>query len=95
VRIAYTPRALRDIDDALDYITADSVRAAQRLLAHLGDVIQRLGAGELNGPEVRLRGGRLAYRWSVPPYRLYYRRTRRGLIVLRVYHQARRSIEEN
>jgi plasmid stabilization system protein ParE len=94
VRIAYTLGALRDIDEALDYVTGDSVRAAQRLLAHLGVVIQRLAAGELNGPEVRPRGGGVTYRWSMPPYRLYYRRTRRGLTILRVYHQARRPIEE-
>jgi plasmid stabilization system protein ParE len=43
VRIVYTPRALRDIDEALDYITADSVRAAKRLLVHLEDMIEPPG----------------------------------------------------
>jgi plasmid stabilization system protein ParE len=79
----------------LDYVAADSPPAAKRLLAHLDDIIERLAAGELSGPQVRLRGRGLAHRWSLPPYRLYYRRTRSALILLRFYHQARRSIEEH
>lgn len=94
MRIVYSPRALRDIDEALDYITADSPRAAKRFLVHLENLIERLAAGELSGPPVRLRGGGRARRWPLRPYRIYYRRTRNTFILLRVYHQARRSIEE-
>jgi len=57
VRIVYSPRALRDIDEAVDYVAADNPLAARRLLDHLDDVIDRLAAGELSGPQVRLRSG--------------------------------------
>ena len=95
MRIVYSPRALRDIDQAVDYVAADNPPAARRLLDHLDNVIDRLAAGELSGPQVRLRSGGRPHRWSLPPYRIYYRRTRTTFTLLRVHHQARRSIEEH
>jgi plasmid stabilization system protein ParE len=94
VTIVIAPRALKDISEAYDYTAADSPRAAERLLERLNEIVQRLAAGELSGPQVRLRRGGLVYRWSLAPYRLYYRRTRRRLVLLRVYHQARQPIEQ-
>ena len=94
MRLGYSPRALRDIDEAVEYVAADNPQAAQRLLDRLDDFIDRLAAGELSGPQVRLRSGGRPHRWSLPPYRIYYRHTRSTFTLLRVHHQARRSIEE-
>ena len=94
MNVVISPRALRDIAEAYDYIAADSPAAADRLLDRLDEMVPRLAAGELSGPRVRLRSGGLANSWSLPPFRLYYRRSRSRLVLLRVYHQARRPIEQ-
>jgi plasmid stabilization system protein ParE len=91
--ITIAPQALKEIAEAHSFIATDNRAAAARLLERLNQVIRQLAGGELSGPRVRLRRGGIVRRWSVPPYRIYYRRTRDQLRVLRVYHQARRSIE--
>jgi plasmid stabilization system protein ParE len=93
VRIVISSRARRDVHQAGEYIAADNPRAAERFTARLAQIVRQLATGELSGPEVGLRGRGRAQRWSLPPYRIYYRRTRNVLLVLRVYHQARHSIE--
>jgi plasmid stabilization system protein ParE len=91
--IVVTRAARRDLIEAYDFIAAHSPDAAGRVLDRLFSVIRRIDAGELKGPEVRLEDGRRARRWSVPPFRIYYRRSTRRTVVVRVYHQARRPIE--
>jgi plasmid stabilization system protein ParE len=91
--IVIAPRARQDIDDAYEYIARDSPDPADRWLGRIDQAVQLLAAGELKGPPVRLLGGGQAQRWSIPPFRLYYRRTHDQLVVLRIYHQARRPIE--
>lgn len=63
------------------------------MLDRLYTAFHRLATGELQGPMVRLRNGRRAQRWSVPPYIVYYQRTQGQTLILRVYHGARRPIE--
>jgi plasmid stabilization system protein ParE len=92
--IVISPRARRDAEDAYDYIAHDNPSAGDRWLGQIGRTIRLLETGDLKGPTVRLRGGGQAQRWSVPPFRLYYRRTRNRLVILRIYHQARRPIEQ-
>ena len=87
------PAARRDLDEIYEFIAADSATAAERVIRLLLSVIQKLADGEIKGPAVRLKDGREVRRWSVPPYRVYYRRTPRRKVMARVYHQARRSIE--
>ena len=56
-------------------------------------VIDRLAAGEFEGPECELRRTREHVRsWPARPYRIYYRRDGDKLVVLRIYHSARRPI---
>jgi plasmid stabilization system protein ParE len=86
-------QAQADFAEILGFVAQDNLRAAAAELARIDSVIQRLVTGELQGPEVRLLDGRQAQAWPVPPYRIYYRRTRNRTIILRVYHQARRPIE--
>ena len=75
------------------YISRDSVDAADRMFDRLYTAFHRLANGELQGPMVRLRDGRTAQRWPVSPYRIYYRRAVGQILILRVYHGARRPIE--
>lgn len=55
-------------------------------------VVEQLAAGDFEGPEQRLRSGRLVRSWPVPPLRVYYQRRADELVVLRVYHHARRPL---
>jgi len=93
MNVVVTPRARRDLDEAYAYVARDSLHAAERELGRLLEAFRRLADGELSGPEVRLKSGRRAHSWPVPPYRIYYRRTRRTMTVYRVHHQARQPIE--
>ena len=69
-------------------VTAD--RTIERLLAR-GDLLATFPA---SGKQVRLGDGRRVYRWSARPYWIYYQATDNQLIVLRIYHQARWSLEQ-
>jgi len=49
-------------------------------------------AKEFDGPVPRLRSGALVRSWAVAPFRIYYQRQPDELLIVRVYHQARRPI---
>jgi toxin ParE1/3/4 len=89
-----SPQARRDLEQAHAWIARDNPRAADRTLDRLFEAMERLEAGELTGPRVRIVGSVLARRWSVPPYRIYYRERGDEIEILRVHHQARHPIEE-
>ena len=91
--IVFSPDARRDLDAAIEYLESENPQAARRLIARLDYLLGRLADGSLHGPSVRVRRVGRAQRWPVPPFQLYYRRTNDHLIVLRVYHGARRPIE--
>jgi toxin ParE1/3/4 len=93
MRIIFTGPARRDLDEAYDFIALDNPQAAERLLNRVNATVQQLADGDLTGPQVRLKSSQRARRWSVPPYRIYYRRSRWQTVIVRVYHQSRRSIE--
>jgi plasmid stabilization system protein ParE len=86
--------AQRDLAEIYDFVAAESPARAERLVARLVDVIRQVANGELKGPEVRLGDGRRVRRWSAPPYRIYYRRSPRRTVIVRIYHQARRPLEQ-
>jgi plasmid stabilization system protein ParE len=57
------------------------------------EAIDRLASNEFEGPESELRVTHERVRsWPVRPYRIYYRREADTLVVLRIYHAARRPI---
>lgn len=93
MQLVFARDARADLAEILHYIAQDSPRSAAVMLARIDGVIQRLAAGELHGPEVRLLDGRRLQTWSVSPYRISYRRTARRTVIVRVYHQSRRPIE--
>ncbi|MEK7408997.1 MAG: type II toxin-antitoxin system RelE/ParE family toxin [Acidobacteriota bacterium] len=92
--IILSPLAREDLSQAYDWIAQDSVARAEGLLARIFDVLGLLASGALMGREVRLQDGRRMRTWPAPPYRIYYVEGIETLRVLRVYHQARRPIEE-
>lgn len=91
--IVVAPQAREDLREAYDYIHKDNPNAAARVLAHIVEVIGMPVSEAVTGRDVLLRDGRRVKTWPVPPYRIYYRVRGQELQVIRVYHQARRSIE--
>jgi plasmid stabilization system protein ParE len=85
--------AQRDLTEIREFIGTDNPFAAEQILTRLFDVIEQIAVGDLKGPESSLPDIGPVQSWPVPPYRIYYRRNARRTIVVRVYHQARRSLE--
>jgi toxin ParE1/3/4 len=93
MKIVVAPQAGKDLREAYEYIFKDNPIAADRILAHIVEVIGMLASEAVTGREVLLRDGRWVKTWPVPPYRIYYRISGQELQVIRVYHQARGPIE--
>ena len=91
--ITVSPQAREDLKQAYQRIAQDHPEAAERLLVRIVEVIGMLASGQVEGWEVRLRDGRQVHTWPVPPYRIYYRKSAEVFQIVRMYHQARRSIE--
>jgi plasmid stabilization system protein ParE len=66
--------------------------AAGRLADRVFSLLEQLDRGDFEGAEVRLTSGEVLRSWAIPPYRVYYLREPDGILVVRVYHQARRPI---
>jgi plasmid stabilization system protein ParE len=90
VRIA--PRARRELTARVAYIARDNPVAARRFAERVFALINDLARGGFDGPEQTLRTGEVVRSWPLPPMRIYYQRAPDGLIVLRIYHQARSPI---
>lgn len=94
MKILLAPQAQEDLRQAYRQIAKDNLPAADRMLGRIVEVVGMLASGEIEGREVSLRDGRRVHTWPVPPYRIYYRRRDHLFQVVRVYHQARRPIEQ-
>lgn len=92
MNVTYTEEAIADILDALAYLHERNPAAASHLDTDFAACIERLAAGDFEGPLSRLRSGSLVRSWPVPPFRIYYQRQPGELLILRVYHQTRRPI---
>ena len=92
MKISYTEEAIADIVSALTYLAERSPSAAANLDAAIERCIDRLAAQEFDGPVSRLKSGAQVPSWPVPPFRVYYQRFPAELLIVRVYHQARRPI---
>ena len=92
MKVTYTEEAVADIVDAITYVNERNRTAAAKLDADIARCIERLADREFEGPVSRLRSGAVVRSWVVPPFRIYYQRNRDELVILRVYHQARRPI---
>ena len=92
MNVNYTEEAIADIVEAISYLNQRNPTAAAKLDAEITQCIERLAAQEFEGPVSRLRSGAVVRSWSVPPFRIYYQRHTNELLIVRVYHQARRPI---
>jgi len=92
LKVTYTEEAIADIVDAITFLNERSPTAAADLDANILRCVERLAGGEFDGPLSRLRSGALVRSWAVPPFRIYYQRHPDELLIVRVYHQARRPI---
>lgn len=94
MNVLFSPEALDDLREAVDYIAARNPAAAERLVDRIFALIDRVASRELEGPEVRLRSGEIVRSWPVNPLRFYYQRQAESFVVLRVYHQARAPLSD-
>jgi plasmid stabilization system protein ParE len=92
LKVSYTEEAIADIVEAITYLNERSPKAAGNLDKQISDCIERLADGEFDGPVSRLRSGAVVRSWPVRPFRIYYQRHTGELLIVRVYHQARRPI---
>jgi plasmid stabilization system protein ParE len=92
LKVTYTEEAVADIVDAINYLSERNPTAAAKLDADIARCIERLADREFEGLVSRLRSGAIVRSWGVPPFRIYYQRHPNELLILRVYHQARRPI---
>lgn len=92
MKVTYTEEAVADIVDAIAYLNERNPTAAAKLDADIARCVDRLADQECEGPVSRLRSGAVVRSWGVPPFRIYYQRHPNELLILRVYHQARRPI---
>jgi plasmid stabilization system protein ParE len=92
LKVTYTEEAVADIVQAVTYLNERNPTAAVNLDAEIAQCIERLAGQEFDGPVSRLRSGAVVRSWAVAPFRIYYQRHPGELLVVRVYHQARRPI---
>jgi plasmid stabilization system protein ParE len=92
LKVDYTEEALADIVEAITYLNERSHTAAVKLDSEISQCIDRLAAGEFDGPSSRLRSGAAVQSWPVAPFRIYYQRYPDQLLIVRVYHQSRRPM---
>lgn len=93
MRIAFAPEAVDDLAAAVEYLMERNPQAAAKTAAAVLTAIDKLAEQRFDGPESTLRTtGERVRSWPVRPYRIYYRRDGETLVVLRVYHSARRPI---
>jgi len=92
LKTTYSEQAIADLVDAITYLNDRNPGAAAQLDAEIARCIERLADRDFDGPVSRLRSGTVVRSWSVPPFRIYYQRRVDELLIVRVYHQARRPI---
>ncbi len=92
MKLRFYARARADLLATIEYIAERSPKAAEELGGRVLAIIERLADGDFEGPEEHLRSGKLVRSWPIPPVRIYYQRRDDSLVVLRIYHHARRPI---
>ena len=87
--IVFNARAREDLFDIWEYIAADSVDAADRILDRIeSDIFKLAEMPGMGHQRADVEDPRFLF-WSVGPYVIVYRYTRRTLYVTRVVHGAR------
>ncbi len=86
--ISFSPEADVDFANAIEYLAERNKTAANELGRRIFAILDKLAAGDFEGPQETLRSGELVRSWPVPPLRIYYQRRGDGLWIVRLDHQA-------
>ena len=90
MKLSYTPKALREIDNAIAYIGARSPQGAKHVALRFYKLLELLRqqpqAGAVHGRRNTRRLFLTPY-----PYVIYYRVSQEEIIILRFRHTSRRS----
>ena len=88
-RVVFSAQSRRDLTEIWDHIAADSIRAADAIVAEVSDAARSLadmpGIGHVRAD---VKDPRYRF-WAVRKYVMAYRHTSRTLTVVRVIHGAR------
>ena len=90
--VVVSPEAVGDLEAAVDFLAERNPTAAARLIERAFELFRQLEAKAFEGPEQVLTDGSKVRSWPMAPFRVYYQRRGPDLVVLRVYHQARRPL---
>jgi plasmid stabilization system protein ParE len=72
VTVYFASQAEADFAEVVRFLAERSQASASALGQRVFAIIDRLAAGDLDGPEQTLRSGEVVRSWPVPPLRLYY-----------------------
>lgn len=87
--IVFNAKARGDLLDIWEYIAAESVDVADRVVGRIeADIAQLAQMPGMGHQRADVKDPRLLF-WMVRPYVIVYRHTRRTLYVVRVLHGAR------
>lgn len=92
MKVRFLHQARADLLATIEHIARRNPVAAAKLADQVLRIIEQLAAGDFEGPEQRLSSGKVVRSWPVSPLRVYYQRRGDTLVVLRVYHHARRPL---
>lgn len=76
----------------IGYLAERNPIAAQELGERIFALIDKLAAGDFEGPVQMLTSGETVRSWPAPPVRIYDQRHTNAFWVLRIYHQAQPPI---
>lgn len=88
MRIGFTASAERQLLEALRAIATDRLSAAVRLLDRVSAALTRMRDFPESGRRVPEFPDSPYREIVLPPYRMFYRRDRDGLIVVALWHEA-------
>ena len=91
MKVVYTEDALRDLDEALDFINANYPAIASAFVQRLKTIEQRIGRWPHSAEEVEQRPGVRMVPFIRYPYKLFYREGVDAVEILSIHHAARRD----
>lgn len=95
MRVHWSPRALRDADEAAGYIAGDRPGVAERWLTGLFDAVRRLEQFPASGRIVPLAGSLERREVLYGSYRIIYRTREQGVEIVTVMHVRRQLRPED
>ena len=92
MRVRYAPRAARDLEKIVEFISTDNPRAAASVVNRIGTFIETLAEfPHIGGPASRT--GVLTCPIPGLPYRIHYRLASGELQILHIRHGRRRPLK--